>query len=401
MRIRGGVADVRGPVPPTKTIELPVEFVERRLGKNVGRDSICSILASLGFGWQEKAPGVLSVTAPTWRATKDISLRDDLVEEVGRIIGYGEITPAAPLVASVPPPEGPLRLYLRRVRSELAAQGFTEVYNYSFVNDAEVRRFGMTTADHVAVKNPIAAELSHLRRSLLPGIFKNLRDNVRHLPEFRLFEVGSEVHPPSNGDGLPDEAPHVAALLYNGAGDEQDFFELKRVVECLFGGAALKPCAPREYEHPTRTAEIHWRKAVVGRIFEIHPLLLLDEGIGGRAVVFDADLRAAQSVAASATFHYAAPRKYPVSGFDLSVVADLKLPVAEIEEQLRRLAGTDLAAIEFVRQYAGSPLPEGAKSVSYHVDVAASDRTLTTAEVTAVRDRIIEGMQAQGFELRV
>jgi phenylalanyl-tRNA synthetase beta chain len=93
-------------------------------------------------------------------------------------------------------------------------------------------------------------------------------------------------------------------------------------------------------------------------------------------------------------------RKYPTSGFDLSVVTDLKKPVREIEIELRGLAGADLATIEFVRQYQGHPLPPDRKSVSYRLAVGALDHTMTTEEVTAIRNRIIQGMQASGFELR-
>ena len=205
----------------------------------------------------ETAPGLLTVTVPTWRATKDISIKDDLVEEIGRMVGYEEITPAAPLVASVVPPSDPMRAYLRQVRAQLAAQGFTEVYNYSFVNEADAKRFLLEAKDHIAIENPIASELTHLRRSLLPGVFKNVVHNVRHFREFRLFEIGKEIHP-QPGDGLPNEVTHGVAALYNAQGDEQDFFELKRVAECVFPSCLLNAVEARPYEHPTRTAEIRW-----------------------------------------------------------------------------------------------------------------------------------------------
>jgi phenylalanyl-tRNA synthetase beta chain len=379
---------------------LPVEFVGRKLGKQISESTICQILIALGFSATETAPGVLTVTVPTWRATKDISLRDDLVEEIGRMVGYEEITPAAPLVASVVPPSDPMRQYLRHVRAELVSQGFTEVYNYSFVNEEDAGRFLLEAKDQIEIQNPIASELTHLRRSLLPGVFKNIVYNVRHFREFRLFEIGKEIHP--NPDLLlPDEVTHAVAALYNAQGDEQDFFELKRVAECVFPGCLLHAVEVRPYEHPTRTAEIHWQDSVIGRIFELHPSLLKEEGIEGRAMLFDVDLDSAQKIAANRVFKYAPLRKYPTSGFDLSVVADLRMPVLQIQDALSKLAGQDLAAIDFVRQYAGPPLPEGQKSVSYHLEVGALDHTMTAEEVTQIRNRIIQGMRELGFDLRV
>ena len=398
IRIVGGVTDNRARLDPAKPILLPVQFVNRKLGKEVSEKRIREILKSLGFGVDPSEPSLLTVTVPTWRATKDISLKDDLVEEIGRIIGYGEITPVAPLVASVVPSANPMRLYIREVRTQLAAQGFTEVYNYSFINEAEARRFQFDIDAHVAVQNPIASELTHLRKSLLPGLFKNIVSNVRNYPEFRIFEIGSEIHP--RPDGLPDEVTHTAAALYSAHGDEQDFFELKRVLECVLPSARLHAAEARSYEHPTRTAEIEWRRAIIGRSFELHPSLLAAEGIEGRAVLFDIDLRLAQQCAAKLLFRYLPPRKYPTSSFDLSVVADLRLPVQDIQDRLATLAGSDQVAIEFIRQYEGPPLPTGQKSVSYRLEVGAADHTMTSEEVAGIRARIIQNMQEAGFDLR-
>ncbi|MCX6621046.1 MAG: hypothetical protein NTY38_08175 [Acidobacteria bacterium] len=94
-------------------------------------------------------------------------------------------------------------------------------------------------------------------------------------------------------------------------------------------------------------------------------------------------------------------RRYPSSGFDLSVIADLREMVGVIQAQVAGLAGEGLEAIEFVREYSGPPLAEGKKSVSYRLTVAAADRTLSSEDVGAIRARIIEGMRAAGFDLRV
>ncbi len=395
----GGIADNRAKQKFSEPIELPVSFVTRKLGKELSHTRIREILESLGFGVQQASPGNLMVEVPSWRATKDISLKDDLVEEVGRIVGYGEITPVAPLLAAVTPPANPMRIYLRQVRSQLAAQGLTEIYNYSFVNETQLRRFGMNVEDHIAVANPIASELTHMRRSLLPGVFDNIVSNTRHLRDFRFFEIGREIQA-NDGGALPCEETHVAAVIYGAHADEQDFFELKRVTECLLPGARLTPAAAKAYEHPVRAAEIEWRGRIVGRLFELHPLLLQEAGVEGRASLFDMNLDATEALA-DRPIKYRPVRKYPTSGFDLSVVTELQQPVAAIQDKLASLAGEALVCIEFVRQYAGAPLEEGQKSVSYRLEVGATDHTLTNEEFGEIRGRIIDRMQAQGYELRV
>jgi phenylalanyl-tRNA synthetase beta chain len=399
-RASGGVTDNRSPLRPICPIALPMDFVVRKLGKQIGQPVVSKILHALGFEAAETAPGVLTVTVPSWRATKDIALKDDLVEEVGRMVGYDEIPPQAPLVASVVPPANATRIYLRQVRSELAAQGFTEVYNYSFLNQAEASKFLHDTGDFVSIRNPIASDLTHLRRSLLPGLFKNIINNVRHYSEFRLFEIGAEIHPQA-GTSLPDEVTHAAAVLYSIQGNEQDFFELKRVVECVWPGARLTAVPARAYEHPVRAAEVQWQNSAIGRIFELHPLLLESEGIEGRAMLFDVDLRVAQQLASTREVRYSPLRKYPSSGFDLSVVTRLKTPVARVQDELTALAGSDLVMIDFLRQYDGPPLAEGQKSVSYHLEVAAPDHTLSAEEVASIRNRIMDGMRELGYDFRV
>jgi len=266
------------------------------------------------------------------------------------------------------------------------------------VTETAVKRFGFDLASHIAVQNPIASELTHLRRSLLPGLFDSVLNNVRYRQEFRLFEIGNEIHP-QPGPDLPKEIPHLAAVLYNARGDEQDFFELKRVVECVFPEARLSVAEAASYEHPARAAEINWRGQVIGRFFEVHPGLFQAEGIEGRAFVFDVDVDLALSLAPR-DIHFTPLRRYPTSGFDLSLITGLKAHVDRLQDELTQLAGDDLALIEFVGQYAGSPLQAGQKSVTYHLKVGALDHTLTAEEVSGIRNRIIAGMKSAGYEFR-
>ncbi len=390
----GGVIDNSAPRHAALPIALPVDFVARKLGTPLTSGQIQTILSALGFGVAESAPGLLTVHVPSWRATKDIAHKDDLVEEVGRMIGYDQIALQPPLVASVVPPANPFRTYFRKMRSEMAAQGFTEVYNYSFMGGADAARFGFAPADLLAVVNPIAAEMTHLRPSLLPGLWKNIVDNVRHFREFRLFELGSAIA--RNGT----ETPHLAAVLYSAHADERDLFELKRVIECLLPEACLRAVSPRIYQHPTRAADISWHGSLVGQFFELHPSLLKDEGIEGRAMLFDINLQGTQLISARLTKKYVPPRKYPTSGLDLSVITAVEVPVAEIYDGLKALGSSDLALLRFIDQYEGPPLPPGSKSVTYHLEIGALNHTVTAEEVSEVRNRIIEGMRARGFEFR-
>jgi phenylalanyl-tRNA synthetase beta chain len=219
-------------------------------------------------------------------------------------------------------------------------------------------------------------------------------ENSKHSDAFRVFEIGREIH--KQPAGLPCEIPHLAAAIYNKAGDGvAGLFEMKRVAECLMPGAQVRPATARPYEHPARTAEIHWRGAVMGRVFELHPSL-----IEGRTAILDVDLTLVRE-RDSHDIHYSAIRRYPSSAFDLSVIAGARELVGDLREKLADLAGEALESIEYLREYSGPPLPEGTRSVSFRLTASSPERTLSSEEVGAIRARLIAGMRAQGYDLRI
>lgn len=394
VRVAGGLADSYREAGPLPAIELPLAWLSQKLGRSMEGGEVTAILKSLEFGVTETAPGVLLVTVPSWRATKDISIKDDLVEEVGRMIGYGSIPPAAPLVAAAVPPRDEERAFHHAVRELVTAQGFTEVYNYSFVSEEMVEAFGFRPEDHLRVANPIASDQTLLRLSLLPGIRKNIQDNSRHFDAFRLFEIGREIH--KRDEGLPDEIPHCVAVIYGKGTGEANLFELKRLAESLMPGATVWPADARPFEHPARAVEVLWQGAVIGRLFEFHPSLVEQ----GRAAVLDLDLRRLFELRPPPE-RYKPLRRFPTTYFDLSVVTGLRDAAGEIEKHLRELAAGDLVELEFLMKYSGPPLPEGRKSVSFRLTVGAQDRTLSTEDMLAIRTRVVAGMRGAGYELRV
>jgi phenylalanyl-tRNA synthetase beta chain len=396
IRLVGGLAESHSEFKTPAPIELSVDWLKAKLGRDLDAREVRSILESLEFSVKESTPGNFLVTVPSWRATKDVSIKDDLLEEVGRMVGYESITPKAPLIESVTPPESASRLFLRGVRNMSVAQGFTEVYNYSFVTEDMARAFAMDVDAHVGVTNPIAEDQTLLRASLLPAIRKNILDNTRHFSTFRLFEIGREIH--LRNRELPEEIPHFVAAMFAREGDgSASLFELKRLAECLMEGCEAHPAAARAFEHPERAAIIQWHGENVGRLFELHPALVED----GRAAILDLDLSQMEKLGGQQERRYETLRRFPVSAFDLSVVAGLREPSGDIQRLLTSAAGGDLVDIEFVRVYTGAPLPEDRKSLSYRLTIAAPDRTLSSDEVTGIRSRVIKVMREAGYELRV
>jgi len=398
IRLVGGLVDVARPAAQVpEPIVLSLDWLDRKIGRHVDSAEVRGILRALQFGVSEPTPGVLHVTVPSWRATKDVSIKDDLVEEIGRMIGYASIPPLAPLLPTSVPPANSTRRCHRSVRRLLAARGFHEVYNYSFLNETVIQRFGLDPEEFVRVLNPIASDQTHLRASLIPGIQKNIEDNARYFDDFRLFEVGVEIHKSESAGELPAEIFHLCAVVYRREGDAGGLFDLKGLAETLAPGIETKPSAePEVYEHPARVADLVLSDQVVGRLFEFHPGFVER----GRAAVLDLNLDLLMKLARRET-RYSPLHRFPSSSFDLSVLAPFRAFSGDIERQLRSHAGSNLEAIKWVREYSGHPLPDGLKSVSYRLTVGAPDRTLSSDDITGIRQRIIDGMRESGFDLRV
>jgi phenylalanyl-tRNA synthetase beta chain len=267
-----------------------------------------------------------------------------------------------------------------------AAQGFTEVSNYSFMSEEVARLFDLDPSMLVEVANPIASEQTLLRSSLLPGIWQNITGNKRYFDSFRLFEIGHEIH-------RDRESPHLAAAIYAKDDGVAGLLELKRLAECLVPGITVRPATTRSYEHPQRAAEVYRDETRIGRLFEFHPKMV----DAGRAAVVDLDLMLVEELQRG-TVRYQPLRRFPTSAFDLSVVAGSRELIGEIQKRLAGLAGDSLVSITFLRDFA---MPDGTRSISYRLSIGALDRTLSSDEVGSIRTRIIEGMQAAGYELKV
>jgi phenylalanyl-tRNA synthetase beta chain len=399
IRVVGGLVDSYRPAAAPAPIEMPLDWLARKLGRTVEPAEVRRILESLRFGVEEKKPGVFSVTVPSWRATKDVTIKEDLSEEVGRIVGYDTI----PLTAPVMPVEKPWtnheRVFHHQVRELCAAQGYTETYNYSYISDEQARRFGFAPEDHIRVANPVSIENSLMRLSLLPGLHRNIVENMKRFDEFRLFEIGVEIHrrPPSAEDAnpLPDEVPHLLAVLYSKSGPDSAYYEVKRLAECLLPGATARPAAPRAYEHPARSAEITWRGETLARIYEFHPSFVET----GRATLLDVDLGAVLRLGPQPK-KYTPLQRYPSSAFDLSAVAGLRALCGDVEAAIRAGAGKGAEKVEYLYSYRGKPLADDQQSLTFRVTVSAPDHTLSNDELTAIRARIIGSLKAVGFALR-
>ena len=387
IRLVGGLSDSWRQAAAPAAIDFTHEWMERKLGRAVAEDEVAGILERLAFG-VTRTNGSFTVTVPSWRATKDISIKDDLVEEVGRMIGYASIPPVAPSVPSRVPPLQPERLFQRRVRGLLTAQGFTEVFNYSFVSEAQAAQLQLPLSGHLQVLNPIAAGQELLRTSLLPNILKNIELNRHNFDNFRLFEIGHEIH--KREGTLPEEIPSCAVVLYAKEGDgKAGLFELKRIAGVMMPGCEARPMEARVFEHPHRAAAIWWQGVELGRLFEFHPSIVET----GRAQVLYLNL-AAMLGAQPGVVKYTPARRFPASDFDITVAVAPRGLAADVLAEAREVNVPNLVDAVYLYEYVD--VAKGARSMTFRFTLGAADRTLTSEEISSAQEKLRSALLSRG-----
>ncbi|MFO0745241.1 MAG: phenylalanine--tRNA ligase subunit beta [Myxococcota bacterium] len=394
------------PADPT-VIRISADYIHERLGHHVGVDTIVGILTRLDFRLDPVGghPGVYDVVVPTWRATKDIRIPEDLVEEVGRSYGYDNIPPAAPRISLDRPDRNAKKKAERAARNYLSlTAGLDELQTYSFDDDPFLAKIGVKHADdaRVRLKNPITAEEPCMRTSIVPHLLKSLEKNARGFDEVRIYEIGRVFFPSGGGDELPRQPTTLAFLVARTTPDASWF----RHARGLLGGLcqALERAEPtlrqggvtHAWAHPVRQATLllpdHAGELVpVGHIAELHPLVLAKLDLRHTGAVLELDLDRLRA-APHAPQRYQALARFPAVFRDFAVVVPGRFESATLAKAIAE-ASPLVTGVRFLSVFV---LPDGTKSLAFSGTFSAPDRTLTDAEVRAAEELIWASLVAAG-----
>lgn len=410
-KVASSVVDVGKPTLFTGPLTIPTAFFEKKIGAAIPIKVITQILTNLGFGVREKK-GVLTIIIPTWRATKDISRSEDIVEEVIRIFGYDQIPSTLPTFSITPPPANALRLFERDVAALLVKEfAYTEVYNYSFVSERQISRMGETAENYLELDNPLSKEKPYLRRCLLLNLLENIEKNLPLHPELRLMEIGKVFQPEHVGlraetksdELLPRQDTYLTAV-YACKKDHTPFVEMRRIVEALArlvpGLTIAAPTETRIGRHPGRSADVLYRGSTAGSVYELHPQVADQYGIDARVGVVKLDL----SAVATDDLKKNTNNMLKLSPFP-SVKRDVALVVANTvtnRDIMSHLLKVDplLTDVELFDVYRGATLGSDLKSLAYHLTYNSSERTLTISEVDVIQDKV-EKMLVKNFQAEI
>lgn len=392
-----------------KKIKLDLGYVEKLLGIKISEKEIKNILKRLEFKLNEVKPRSIRVEIPTFRL--DISIPEDLIEEIGRIYGYQKIKPVFPIASLIPPKRNLERFWENIAKDILKEAGFTEVYNYSFISQDDAKIF--KEKNLIEVENPVSAEQRYLRPSLIPNLLKNVQKN--QIPtkilvggkEIKIFELGKIFRKlKTKNEKLKTITQNLKLTekrMFSGVITGDGFYEAKGVIDLLLNKLGISNVWYDEYQ-PTseesklsiwrqkRCAEIKTDQEEIGFLGEISPKIIEALKIVARVVVFDIDFEKLQKLT-SEEQGYQPISPYPAAIRDIAVLVPMFVRVEEVLNKVEAAGGKIIRDIDLFDIYEGEEIPEGKKNLAFHIIYQAEDRTLSSEEIDEIQQKIIDALE--------
>jgi phenylalanyl-tRNA synthetase beta chain len=397
------------PVMPA-SLRMRYDRIAQVLGVTFHPDDVLDVLTRLDFRPHIEGDGedrTLVVTIPTYR--RDISIPDDIVEEVARVIGYDTLPSTLPTGETSPVRRDPMYRLQNAIRGVLTSAGASECITYVTVSTELLRSFSRGAEAGLArqapldrlirLKNPIQADRDLLRPTLLPSLLETASANLRHQSGVRLFEL-SRVYLPRGKDELPHEVEMCAIVLagqrspvglYAQPG-ELDFFDLKGMLEAVCGrvGVTGITVVPAEHPalHPGRAASLMASDRRLALFGELRPDVASQFDIEApRVAVAEIDLETMLALIPERAPEVTVPRFLPVEQ-DFAIVVDETVPAAAVQDALLAGAGPLVTSVALFDVYRGPQIGEGKKSLAFRLTFTAPDRALTDAELVKTRSKI-------------
>jgi phenylalanyl-tRNA synthetase beta chain len=404
---------------PKRTIRLRPARVRSLLGIDLDDAAIAAELARVGLAATRSGPGAaLEVAIPSARATKDLSVEEDLIEEVGRLVGYERI-PERVLVAEVrPPPYDPRRTLVRLLQDRLAGAAlFHEAPTYTFLPEELARATGVLGESYVTAVNPVLESWQRIRRSVLPGLLGKLEDNLRRYALVRLFDIAKGYLPEAaDAHGEPAEVHELALVLAQPVPARAARFDAGALPLLQSVVADALAAAGRPLVRFERAALVppfaHQGRALAGFAAgsqePVAHVAALEPGVAralGQAVAASdvalawVSLDRVLATPEEPSAYRPLPR-FPSIKIDVACAVSEETPAGDVAQAIER-AGKGLAAdVELFDLYRGESVGEGRKSLAFHVVLQASDKTLGEADGQKFLDRLGRALAEAGGELR-
>ncbi|HDI0831317.1 TPA: phenylalanine--tRNA ligase subunit beta [Staphylococcus aureus] len=388
-------------------IDITADKINRTIGFDLSQNDIVTIFNQLGFD-TEINDDVITVQVPSRR--KDITIKEDLIEEVARIYGYDDIPSTLPVFEKVTSGQLTDRQYkTRMVKEVLEGAGLDQAITYSLVSKEDATAFAMQQRQTIDLLMPMSEAHASLRQSLLPHLIEAASYNVaRKNKDVKLFEIGNVFF--ANGEGeLPDQVEYLSGILtgdyvvnqWQGKKETVDFYLAKGVVDRVAEKLNLEFSYRRadiDGLHPGRTAEILLENKVVGFIGELHPTLAADNDLK-RTYVFELNFDALMAVSVGYINYQPIPR-FPGMSRDIALEVNQNIPAADLLSTIHAHGGNILKDTLVFDVYQGEHLEKGKKSIAIRLNYLDTEETLTDERVSKVQAEIETALIKQGAVIR-
>ncbi|HII1392923.1 TPA: phenylalanine--tRNA ligase subunit beta [Staphylococcus aureus] len=388
-------------------IDITADKINRTIGFDLSQNDIVTIFNQLGFD-TEINDDVITVLVPSRR--KDITIKEDLIEEVARIYGYDDIPSTLPVFDKVTSGQLTDRQYKTRMAKEvLEGAGLDQAITYSLVSKEDATAFSMQQRQTIDLLMPMSEAHASLRQSLLPHLIEAASYNVaRKNKDVKLFEIGNVFF--ANGEGeLPDQVEYLSGILtgdyvvnqWQDKKETVDFYLAKGVVDRVSEKLNLEFSYRRadiDGLHPGRTAEILLENKVVGFIGELHPILAADNDLK-RTYVFELNFDALMAVSVGYINYQPIPR-FPGMSRDIALEVDQNIPAADLLSTIHAHGGNILKDTLVFDVYQGEHLEKGKKSIAIRLNYLDTEETLTDERVSKVQAEIEAALIEQGAVIR-
>ena len=388
-------------LPQPATVMLRNQRLQQQLGVAIAAEEVDDILRRLGLTFVERTELGSTWIAPSWRF--DITIEQDLVEEVARIYGYNNLPTSTPKMAlelqANPETIKPLSLF----RRQLIASGYQEAITYSFI-DPQLQQHIDPDVTPVCVQNPISADMSVMRTSLWPGLLSTAMHNLnRQQSRVRIFEAG-QCFVPKQGEALAQNMA-IAGLIcgsrtpvgWTAGKDKVDFFDIKGDVQAVLAHTGLSEqfsFVPAQHPslHPGQSASILRNGAPIGWVGQLHPKLQATLDISTAIYLFQLDL---SQIVESKLPKHKEVSKFPEVRRDLAFFVDNSVLAADLIAVAKDAAGADLINLKLFDVYHSKDVDNKGKSLALGLTFQHSSRTLSDDEITSAVNRVIETVGGQ------
>jgi phenylalanyl-tRNA synthetase beta chain len=384
----------------TKPINISIEhkYIETYLGNSIDKAVVKNILENLQFKVEEKED-IYNIKVPTFRATKDISCKADIIEEILRSYGYDNIKGSpnkADVTAMIKNPMRDMEYLLKDIL--VKKFNFNEVHSYSWYDNNWIKKLGCDYDNILKIVNSSVKQFEKLRSDISPNILKIIYDNRTNYGEIKIFEVGRVF---KVEEGNFTQPKHLTAAIYSNKEEEQLYRDIKGICSYLVKAAKNIDVSYIQIKDDSKEncLSISYRDIKLGYVYSVPSAALKLFSSKYSINIIDIDLELLNAVEKN-TIKYEAISKYPETYLDFSILTSIDMHYGDIEEIVKKFSNPLLIVTNYVDTYLGENVPDNLKSTTIRMIIGNNNRTLQIEEINGVKDSFINYLGERGLQLR-